>query len=250
VYSPEMMALLAIPASRSSGGRVLSDRIEWPPKLPERAKPESAEAKLWGPFSKRREVNARWEFFQSEVKKLFPPLQVFVEERSASGPKALVKPKKDLAALKDLDVRPLPLQDRGVSEEAEALAGPPSRIRILTRKEKKTLAEDQAAAHAPEVPVPLSPTLPSRFIRRRYKALLSRIPILTYTSTTDKNGKQIGKKYNVSFAPGSLANHTRSAAVRIPKAEPSDIEWLAYIEAQEKSRRGRRVIDVDAKQGN
>lgn len=229
-----MAALLAAPASRSSGGRVLSARIDWPPKLPERAKPESADAKLWGPFSKRREVNARWEFFQSEVKKLFPPLQILVEEQLVSGPKTAVESKKDLASLKHLDVRPLPLQDRGVFEEAEALAGPPSRIRTLTRKEKKALAEGQPMTQASQLSTPSGPILHSRFVRRRYKALLSRIPILTYTLLKDKNGGRRGEKYNISFSPAATANHTRTATFRFPKADPSDLEWLVHIEAQKK----------------
>lgn len=233
-----MRALLAIPATRSNGKPIHSERIDWPPKLSERAKPDSADAKVWGPLSKRREVNARWGFFLSETQKLFPPFKIVAEERPPIGSHAPAVYKSDLDTLKQLDLCPLPFQEKGVFEEAEAIAGLPTRIRIFTRKEKKVKQDGQPTAHTPSPPIPLGPTLPSRFVRRRYRALLSRVPILTYafTKSEDSTQKPAGR-YTVSFTPAALANHTRTLPARYPKADPSDDEWLAHVEAQRKQKK-------------
>ncbi|OBZ79295.1 hypothetical protein A0H81_00776 [Grifola frondosa] len=60
-------------------------RLATPPKLPNRADPTSEEARLLGPFSKRRQVNIRWRYFTQEWKKLYPPLQVTLKEETSSG---------------------------------------------------------------------------------------------------------------------------------------------------------------------
>lgn len=236
VYSREMLALLGVPGTRANGRRILPEWIAWPPQLPERAKPYSKEAQLWGPFSKRREVNTRWKFFEFEVNKLYPPLQVTLEERPPPGASHTVVHKTDLASLRHHDVRPLPFQDSGVFEEAEAIAGEPSRIRLLTRKEKKALAEGTLNTHAPSPPIPVGPALPSRFVRRRFKALLSRIPILTYAFSASGDGEPKPGKYGATFSPVALANHTRYSVVRLPNADPEDVEWLSRFEVKRRTR--------------
>ncbi|KAJ7293404.1 hypothetical protein C8J57DRAFT_1490821 [Mycena rebaudengoi] len=68
VYSQELTALLTSPHSRIR--RPLDKKhLACPTTLPARADPASADARLLGPFSKRRETNIRWRYFVAECKK-------------------------------------------------------------------------------------------------------------------------------------------------------------------------------------
>ncbi|KAG1759002.1 hypothetical protein EDD22DRAFT_783169 [Suillus occidentalis] len=83
-YSQELTALLTSGFSRKKKPLVLDD-LSFPPILPERADPNSSDALILGPFSKRREVNARWKYFKQEWKKVLPPLQISVSPSQEVG---------------------------------------------------------------------------------------------------------------------------------------------------------------------
>ncbi|GJE87573.1 hypothetical protein PsYK624_036560 [Phanerochaete sordida] len=224
LYSEEMKALLANGSTRSTGRTIRPQMILWPPKLPERAKPDSPEAKLWGPFSKRREVNIRWSFFQHEVRKLYPPVQIVSAERTDIELQGPTERNVASSSLNELGVRLPALQETGIFEHAEAMAGPPARIRILTRKEKQALAVGQLTdAQQAELPMPLGPTLPSRWVRRRHKVVLARMPVMIYSPA---KGKGPGK-YGVSHSPAAVLQQTKWHTARVPFASSEEMQWLA-----------------------
>ena len=74
MYSPEITAPLGSTLARRGSPRT-QRQLQNPFSLPSRADPESSDAKILGPLSKRREVNLRWRFFEEEVK-VQPPLRL------------------------------------------------------------------------------------------------------------------------------------------------------------------------------
>ncbi|OSD03300.1 hypothetical protein PYCCODRAFT_1434717 [Trametes coccinea BRFM310] len=214
-YSREMKALLT---SDISVNRALTPAaLDHPPTLPPRADPNSPEARALGPFSKRREVNMRWRFFQQKVQKVAFPLQVVLEELPQSGGSASVK--TDSASLARVGIRSVGLQDSGVFEEIEALARPPS-------KDRHSSKNDASSEASSEKPKPTFEShLSTRFLRRRYQQLLSRIPVLSYTLRTTPTGAQVGK-YQVKQSPHAVK---RYAPVHVTASE-TDVAWLQLAE--------------------
>ncbi|KAG5647568.1 hypothetical protein DXG03_008921 [Asterophora parasitica] len=211
VYSPEMKALLTSSQSRKNKPLALQF-LDFPPTLPARANPTSEDARLLGPFSKRREVNIRWRYFAAEWKKVRPPLHVVTEDSSSSGTHQGTSQTEILRA----GIRGMGFQGHGVFDDAEARAGPPEVSKPLTRREGLRDAANVDVDVAP----PLKSQHPSRWLRRRYQSLLRRIPVLTYSSHSDKCGETLGK-YSVSLSPN--ARSPRSD----PEVEAADSqEWL------------------------
>ncbi|KAI8990489.1 hypothetical protein BD414DRAFT_483814 [Trametes punicea] len=212
-YSKEMRALMLSDISRTT--RALSlEAILKPPTLPPRADPDSPEARALGPFSKRREVNIRWRYFQQEVQKTNFPLQVVVEERPESGDSVLRK--TDSASLVRAKIRAIGLQHSGVFEEIEAMAAPPSKWRHSAK-------EDPSCDGSAEKTKPFFQShLPTRFLRRRYQQLLSRIPVLVYKPPKETAGGVIPGKYEVKASP--LAAKRFAPVHRV--AGEVDIAWM------------------------
>ncbi|KAJ7107608.1 hypothetical protein C8R43DRAFT_199328 [Mycena crocata] len=191
VYSKELTALLTSEMSRTT--RALTNRhLSFPPKLPARADPTSEEAQVLGPFSKRRETNARWRYFTSEWQKVRPPLQVVVKDHLTASSGAT------LEDLHRVDIRSLSMQDLHVFEDVEKMAGP-----RWVEPERRP---------APSKSSPSEPPV-SRWVRRQYQALLNRLPILTYQTST--------KAYSVSLSANRLAIETNAA-----QADRSDLGWM------------------------
>ncbi|KAJ7706370.1 hypothetical protein B0H17DRAFT_919441 [Mycena rosella] len=194
VYSKELKALLISGLSRTTKPLVAA-QLEFPPTLPPRADPASEEARLLGSFSKRRETNARWRYFVAEWQKVRPPLQVVVR----SGPTD--SPGVKLDDVRREGIRSLPMQGLHVFEDVEKLASPP--LPLAKRRTRN-----------PRVKAPDPDTVPSRWLRRRYQELLSRIPVLTYTAPPAKTPSY----YSVSLSPSTQLN--------IPHADTADLEWM------------------------
>ncbi|KAJ6519645.1 hypothetical protein C8R45DRAFT_29126 [Mycena sanguinolenta] len=188
VYSKEMRALLTSPVSRSAGKGLSERSLDFPPKLPARADPKSEEARILGPFSKRRETNTRWRYFVEQTQTVRPPLQVVVEDipfgAHGTAPDDLRR----------VGVRGLPMQDLRVFEDVQTLATPP----------QKVTSSPVSPSVAPHIP---------RWIRRRYEKVLDEIPTLTYRVPAQKN------------PPRYLVSTSTSAAKTID-AGVSDLEWL------------------------
>jgi hypothetical protein len=171
-----------------------------PPTLPERADPTSEAARLLGPFSRRREVNIRWRYYVAEVKKTYYPLE-------------LTKPKGVSETSK---FRETGAEELSLLEEVERLARSGHATFAIPRRQRgKTAGSDKS--EIPSQHTAFDSRLPLRFLRRRYRELLSRIPILT----PDSKGKYGG---STSLSPLSLSNFTRS--LRVGQASEEDVDWI------------------------
>lgn len=163
--------MLRDPVARKVGRPI---KPNWSPSsiLPPRADPQSEEARLLGPFSKRREVNIRWRHFKKSLGSVYPPLEV---PTKTEGTPDVAETKPTLA-----------IQDWGLLQDIEDLIGPNPSPQ-LTRKEKAQLPATQKS----EEPSKLDKRHPSLWVRRRYRSLALRLPIVTRTPPSkDKNAVQ------------------------------------------------------------
>ncbi|KAI9513075.1 hypothetical protein F5148DRAFT_972501, partial [Russula earlei] len=221
VYSPELTALLLSPYARSSGKTPKPSHLHQPPTLPPRADPSSEDARLFGPFSKRREVNIRWRYFSSQWKRLYPPLEVSVKRRGSQEASS----RED--AILDAGIRGVGMQAAGLLEELESLAGPVSERPPAPRRMDSVYLPHTVSRAADD-----QRALPNRFLRRRYRELLGRIPILTYSPVVP--GKPvIGSstdyptgKYEVSLAANALSLHTRHDTRHSRELDVVDLAWF------------------------
>ena len=222
VFSPELTALLTDNLSTKNKTLTLSAVQNRPPTLPTRADPGSEEARLFGPFSKRREVNLRWRFYSKQLRFVYPPLEVGMEQGPRGSPQRRIV---DRSALQDAGVRPMALQGMGLIEEIEHLA--------------RTGRPPDADANDPEL---TRPHLKPRFLRRRFASLLERMPQLTYSAALAQSGapgpdaKQLyrgkadskrlnsWKGYTVHLSPAS----TRDSKGRAHDADEVDAAWFRW----------------------
>lgn len=188
-YSQELAALLTSGLSRKKRPLVLDD-LSFPPILPKRADPHSSDAQILGPFSKRREVNARWKYFGQEWKKVLPPLQISVSPSREVGDEG-----NELGA--STAVRKIGFHGTNVLEE----------LVQLTTKPKNTSGT----------------FLPRRWLRRRYQELLGRLPILTFFSSHKDMKTKKRSGFSVSLAPNALK--IRNQGGPLPYATDDDVAW-------------------------
>lgn len=193
MYSPEITALLTSGLSRKKKPLEPGD-LSFPPILPERADPNSSDAKILGPFSKRREVNARWKYFKQEWKKILPPLQISVSPGREMGVEGS---HRSISS----NIRKIGFDGTTVLEE----------LVQLTTKPKNQSRQG------------VEGLLPNRWLRRRYQELLGKLPILKFTPTRGdaKAGKPGG--FAVSLAPNALK--TRVQGRQLPNATDDDVVW-------------------------
>ncbi|PPQ67117.1 LOW QUALITY PROTEIN: hypothetical protein CVT25_005718, partial [Psilocybe cyanescens] len=221
LYSPELKALFTSSLARLNKPLERRDLIT-PRTLPPRANPLSEEAQTFGPFSKRREVNIRRRFFQNELKKVLPPLEITKTEGRIVDAKVLL--------------RPLGFQGTGVTQELETLIGrdlfprPPK-----TRRERRSSPEE-----AESTQTTTTERHPSRWVRRRYRALLAHIPRLIYDPKSNS-----AEAFRVEKDP--LGHHPHDRSVRcMPDADPVTMAW---IEQQPKQSTRQRNRDDNRRKG-
>ena len=221
VYSPELTALLTSIHSRTT--KALDERsLKSPPVIPSRADRFSKEAQLLGPFSKRREVNLLWRYFKAEWKKVLPPLQVSIGEIPDSPEMTNQSNDNDPVGAR---VRSVGLQDSGVLEEVQYLAGPAWKPLSTPRRARQGQDKEAPKPHESL----FESGLPTRWLRKRYQGLLGRIPILTYDSRQQKD-----KLYEVSLTPSAISPHIRYGANRLPPVDESNLSWIQIAEESEK----------------
>ncbi|KDQ63372.1 hypothetical protein JAAARDRAFT_53595 [Jaapia argillacea MUCL 33604] len=237
VYSPELTALLTSQPSRTTKP-LIPKQLANPPELPARADPNSREAQLLGPFSKRREVNIRWRFFTTQSKRVLPPLQVNVGDETLYGTGSK-------EAVARIGIRGFGLQGSDALEDVLKIAGTPYRSPVLPRRQRRLLG-DHVKASSPSDPSSFDAgKLPARWLRRRYQELLSRIPILTYsppfsTGTVNTSGNPRKGKYEVSLARSVVVTEAWGSAARLPDADDADLVWL---EASNRLDKGREAAE-------
>ena len=212
VYSPEMTALLGSDLSHRGSSPRKPKQLQHPPTLPPRADPESSDAKILGPLSKRREVNLRWRFFEEETAKVLPPIEVS-RVHTVEPPTSLDEPVETgtikgakTGGVSQSTSPPVGFQGTSVLSDLESIASPNPNV--------------PKHATSPPLPNPTNNTPPTskinRFIRRQHRKLLGKIPILTYF----KHPTNPVGKYEVSLSP--LVGLTSA----IPMADEADLAWL------------------------
>ena len=100
--------------------------------------------------------------------------------------------------------RAIPFQGCGLQQEAEQLAG-------LENHEVEKDVQEQ------ENPVPQVPPMPTRYLRRRYQALMRRLP--TATAQVSSKGKLA---FELKVTDGAIATDRDRP---IPRASSASIEW-------------------------
>jgi hypothetical protein len=215
-YSPELTTLLTSIHARTLTKPLKPSALRTPPTLPEHADPSSQEARLLGPFSRRREVNIRWRYHTGELKKTYFPLE-------------LTRPTiDDTCRLRGTGAEELKLL-----EEVERLARSPHDGTPRPRRERRTVPDQKSVSQPFEAEFDSS--LPRRFLRRRYRELLSRIPILT------PNGKT-STGCSTALSPLALSNATRP--LRIGQGTEDDVDWIIRAETEDmrKSEKKNQIL--------
>jgi hypothetical protein len=187
IFSPELTTLLTSPHSRTTKPLNKSDII-MPRNLPASGNPLSEDARIYGQFSKRREVNIRWRQFKAETKKLFPPLEVSVTDSVI----------------------------RGGQPQFRALHALESAVGELCRGSTRTRRERKDSTRRDESPTPSFYRHPSRWVRRRYRWLLSRSPRLVF---------RWDNVLSVQISPRSFPPYQKSAA-HMPEVDPTTMTWF------------------------
>ena len=218
MYSPELSALLLSPYTRPTGRPPRPSHLRNPPALPSRADPSSEDAHLFGPFSKRREVNIRWRYFSSQWKRLYPPLEICVKQRGAP------ETSSEEDAILKARIRGVGTQSAGLLAELKSLAGSVSERPPAPRRIDPVYLPHSASRIADRR------GLPSRFLRRRYRELLGRIPTLTYSYVPGQpvvgtNDCPTGK-YKVSLPENALSPHVSHETAHSKLLDAVDLAWF------------------------
>lgn len=196
-YSPMIAALSNSGYSRTPKAIPPAD-LARPPTLPPRADPKSEEARIFGPFSIRRELNIRWRFFSSNLKKLLPPIQV---------------PPPIATDLLSVESRSSTSQNCRLPDETKIIV-----MESLNRLSKaRSFIDHQGGPPS------------SRFLRRRHQELLARIPILTPLPSKPSpslGGMVSTKRYDVSLSLSARAQAIDGQASKLPLPSISAISWL------------------------
>lgn len=188
--------------------------LKIPPTLPERANPSSEEARILGPFSKRREVNIRWRYHTGEIQRTYYPLELTVPQGSSN----------------DHNLRGTGLEKLGLLNEIEQLARSPIQGRPLPRRQKSSGAANVEIHTTEPCRNKFDSPLPPRFLRRRYRELLGRIPILCPDKTAPYRARTM-------WSPLALVSKERN--VQYGSATEEDVNWIIDAENLEKGVNGK-----------
>ena len=213
VYSPGLRALLTSDVSRTTKALKILD----PNKLASQRIPQAdlscEEAALFGRVSKRRKKNLVNRFFRQEVQKVYPPLDINVQGGQMP---------------EEVGIRGGAAQGLGLREDIEFIIGPAWKSPQLTRRERQVECKDILASHQSQ-PV----QRPSRWLRRRYQSLLSRLPRLTFTP-----GAKIGVgHYAVERFPMALGDIHSTRGRLLPVAAAFQLVWFESAPDQSRVKR-------------
>lgn len=195
-------------------GALNSRWLKVPMTMPERGDPNSEDAKLIGPLSKRRRVNIHWRFYTSEVKKVFPPLQLVTAEPESDVTMPEKGKGKQPGFVREKPPPPMAMQGSGLMEAIVKMADSPHKYETVTRIQRKLLEKS-----CQPIPQELPVQRPSRFLRRRYQEVLHRIPILTYNAASKT-------PVQVTVHPDAIIPGQRHREGRTREASEADIAWM------------------------
>ncbi|TDL28205.1 hypothetical protein BD410DRAFT_782176 [Rickenella mellea] len=230
-YPSALSALLTSAQSRTSKP-LKPDNLTTPTSLPARHDPDSEEARLLGPLSRRRHVNLLWRYFTVQTRKILPPLQVAVSELSKNGERYTEFTSN--CDLPRLDVRGGAMQETGVFEHLHDIAGSVPIPRPLTRRQRRMSVNGDFHAEV-KIPQPdrqIKP-LPSRFLRRRHQEVLAKLPLLTYAVYDNDDGHgavQRKPKFQVDLSSRAYDESLRHSSRRYPEVDEANMVWLHRAE--------------------
>ena len=187
-YSPTLRAILGAAVAKSNDKGHSATQLEHPPTLPTRADPKSEDARLLGPLSLRRQVNIRWRFFSQQRDLTWWPLEV--DSSALAG----IQPSPSYS------IPSTGFERLDIVQEVERLATQSS-----DRPRDISLRQDDVREHGPttdvvQVPPSMPPKLPTRsrrWMRRRYRDLLAKIPALIVQPSNPSKKGQSTPKYVV-----------------------------------------------------
>ena len=168
-YSPTLKAILGAAVAKSNDKTHSAAQLEHPPTLPARADPKSEDAKLLGPLSLRRQVNIRWRFFSQQRDLTWWPLEV--DSRAPAG----------IPTSPSYSIPSTGFEGLGIVQEIERLATQlGDRPHSIPLRQDAVREQDAAmdTVRPPLLPPPKLPTRSRRWMRRRYRELLAKIPAL------------------------------------------------------------------------
>lgn len=127
-------------------------------------------------------------------------------------------------ALLGARIRGVGMETTGLLDQVKSLAGPASEKPPAPRRiDQIYLPHTHPSAAGRRTP-------PNRFLRRRYRELLGRIPVLTYTyvprkSVTSSNDYPTGK-YEVSLARTAISEYVRQEIAHSHELDAVDLAWF------------------------
>jgi len=176
-----------------------------PPVLPARADPSSLDARIFGPLSKRREVNIRRCYLASEWKKIFPPIEVQVGPGASTFQNTMQSAKQLIPGF-GVQI--------GVFADIEKTVGTLKAPHSLPRRERSL---EQGYSE-----IGTKAGRSSRWLRRRYRSLLNRLPILLYNPS---DNSQPSGSFSVQRSELSLPPYQRPIPY-LPEVDSTTLAWL------------------------
>ncbi|EJD03694.1 uncharacterized protein FOMMEDRAFT_27599 [Fomitiporia mediterranea MF3/22] len=235
IYTREMKALMTSNLSRINKKGLKPQLLNVPPSLPRRLDPNSEEARLLGPLSKRREVNARWRFFTEESKRVMPPLQVSVVDLDReSGTVTAVPPSEATDKMQHLGLIRGQLQGTGLLESLESMVNSRKEPADATQKQKDLEQSDVDG----QVVGQSAPVLPTKFLRRAHQRLLGKVPVLTFCrKTSTSKGKVLeGGSYDITLPKQANSPNLIRSTSTLPLVDEVNIAWIRKAEEMDKQR--------------
>ncbi|PVG02373.1 hypothetical protein CPB86DRAFT_575935 [Serendipita vermifera] len=241
-YTETLMALVVNPISKTTGSMVYADQVMNPRTLPDRANPNSEDAKLLGPFSLRRVKNIHRRFFKEQTSRVLPPLEVS-STFSDSELKALKfhVPKTGLEKFTPV---------KKLIQLASPLISTPN------------LPPEEATKGATFSPMRLG-NKSQRWLRRRYRELLAEIPQVTIepsslnSSSSNRKGRHQRAHATDDSAPSAFNHQKPLLGVRVnwssplvlsrnfpsPLRSPTDVE-TKWIEKAKGASKGTKSSSI------
>jgi hypothetical protein len=139
-----------------------------------------------------------------------------VKQREAQGTSSQEE------AILDARIRGVGIQTGGLLEELKSLAGSVSERPPVPRRLDPVYRSRSVSHDADRL------VLPSRFLRRRYRELLGRVPILTYVPgkpVIDSEGPPVGQ-YKVSLAANALSRRVQHETTHSQELDAVDLAWF------------------------
>ncbi|KAH0838166.1 hypothetical protein J3R83DRAFT_6417 [Lanmaoa asiatica] len=219
-YTPELASLLTSGISHTTRA-LQKHHFVSPPGLLGRAKANFEDTALLGPLSRRREYNIRWRFFKSEWKKVYPPLQVSLQHPGNQSNTHI------------FSNHPLNFgfQNAVTFQELLALAGSPSSLPDPPSKQRRL----QRINETSEIN-PFDGSLPVRWLRRRYQALLGRVPLLIPRPLPQDNFR---RTHDVQLADNAITT-PKPHPSRLRLVDAKDVSWISDVHLTVQSGRRRR----------